>query len=101
MAITTALIMGGLGTAASAAIGTAASMGAASLLGGSGGGGGGGSTSASAAPLQAQTGLFSAPIKSSGGAGESMLAAGTYDPGSDPYRLRDTAVNWMTPREVT
>tara|TARA_R110000823_G_scaffold87063_1_gene194400 strand:+ start:2266 stop:2568 length:303 start_codon:yes stop_codon:yes gene_type:complete len=100
MAITTALIMGGLGTAASAAIGTAASMGAASLMG-AGGGGGGGSTSASAAPLQAQTGLFSAPIKSSGGAGESMTTAGTFDTGSNPFQLRDTAVNWMTPREVT
>lgn len=98
----TALIMAGLTTAATAAIGTAATLGTHKILGGSGGDGGGERTSASATPLVAQTGLFTAPIKkSSGGARESMLAASTYDASSDPYRLKDTAVNWMTPREVT
>ena len=98
----TALIMAGLTTAATAAIGTAATLGTNMLLGGDGKDGGGERTSASATPLVAQTGLFTAPTKkSSGDEGESMLAAGTYDASSDPYRLRDTAVNWMTPREVT
>jgi hypothetical protein len=97
MAITTALVMGALGTAASAAIGTAASMGAASLLGGGGGGGsaGGGPTTIGM-PSQLQTGLFTPPTESDSGEEKSLATAGTFDPGSNPFELREKAMSWMT-----
>ena len=96
MAITTALIMKGVGIAASAAIGTAASMGAAKAVGGGGGSAGGGSTTIGMPP-QLQTGLFTPPTESDSNEKEKGLAtAGTFDPGSDPFELREKAMSWMT-----
>jgi len=94
MAITTALIMQGLGVAASAAIGTAASMGAAKAIGG--GGGGGGSPTTIGMPSQLQTGLFTPPTESDSDEEKSLATAGTFDPGSNPFELREKAMSWMT-----
>lgn len=96
MAITTALIMKGIGVAASAAIGTAASMGAAKVIGGGGGSTGGGSTTIGM-PSQLQTGLFTPPTETDSDETEKGLAtAGTFDPGSNPFELREKAMSWMT-----
>lgn len=95
MAVTTALIMKGLGVAAKAAIGTAASMGAAKAIGGGGGSAGGGTTTIGM-PSQLQTGLFTPPTESDSDEEKSLATAGTFDPGSNPFELREKAMSWMT-----
>jgi len=104
MAITTAMMIGAgmaaASTVATTAISTGTSMLIDDVLGGGGGGGGGGSAAPVILGNQAQTGLFTDPTSTVSTTPGSMEVAGTADVGSNPWDLKATAVDWMTPREV-